>query len=92
METLRRLPWTEEGRAVYVPPGDGFVNDLVDAMEGEMLGMARADASRGRALADDPAAYGVELRRAVWYLARAVEDAALVADLRAERLPGVADE
>ncbi|WP_030619141.1 hypothetical protein [Streptomyces sclerotialus] len=88
MQSLRRLPWTDEGRAAFVPPGDGLVNDLADAVEGEMLGMARADASRGRALADDPAASGVELRGAVWYLARAVEDAALVADLRAERLGG----
>ncbi|MFC6064510.1 hypothetical protein [Streptomyces ochraceiscleroticus] len=50
--------------------------------------MARTDVSRGRALAGDPEASGAELRRAVRYLARAVEDAALVADLRAERLPG----
>ncbi|MEU6116252.1 hypothetical protein ABZ840_17180 [Streptomyces sp. NPDC047117] len=89
MKTLRRLPWTEEGRAAYVPPGDGIVNHLADLMEAEMLVAAEADASRGRALAGDPAASSAELRTAVQYLAHAVEEAALVAGLRAERLLGV---
>lgn len=90
MQTLRRLPWTDGGRTAYVPLGDGLVNHLADVMEGEMLVMARTDVARGRALAGDPEASGAELRRAVRYLAQAVEDAALVADLRGERLPGAA--
>ncbi|MER7394824.1 hypothetical protein ABT381_04820 [Streptomyces sp. NPDC000151] len=89
METLRRLPWTEEGRAAYVPLGDGIVNHLADVMEAEILGTAKADVSRARALVGDSAASRTELCRAVQYLACAVEDAALVADLRAERLASV---
>ncbi|CDR07371.1 hypothetical protein [Streptomyces iranensis] len=73
-------------------PGNGIVNRLADIMEAELIESAKADAARARALADDPAASGAELRTALRYLAHAVEDAAKVASLRAERLPDMDNE
>lgn len=29
---LRRLPWREDDRPAFVPPGDGLVNRLADAL------------------------------------------------------------
>ncbi|MEU6650486.1 hypothetical protein ABZ904_13800 [Streptomyces sp. NPDC046900] len=86
MSNLRRLPWEDNGKPAYVTPGDGPVNAIADAMEASILVTARNDVRRAQALAADSAASRAELRMAVQYLARAVEDAALVADLRGERL------
>ncbi|WP_434795186.1 hypothetical protein WN979_14475 [Streptomyces albidoflavus] len=88
---LRRLPWDEDGRAAFVSPGDGFVNRLANAIEVEIIETARNDARRALALAGDPSVSRAELQVAVRYLASAVQDAALVADLRGERLPAVAE-
>jgi hypothetical protein len=86
MNNLRRLPWQDNGKPAYVTPGSGPINALADATEASILATAREDVQRARALAADPAVSRAELRMAVQYLARAVEDAALVADLRGERL------
>ncbi|MFI0219144.1 hypothetical protein [Streptomyces lydicus] len=72
--------------------GDGTVTRLADATEAEILIMARMDVERARSLTDDSSVSRAELRLALRYLARAVEDAAMVADLRAERLPDLADD
>lgn len=84
---LRRLPWDEDGRAAFVSPGDGFVNRLANAIEVEIIETARNDARRALSLARDPGVSRAELLAAVQYLSSAVQDAALVADLRGERLP-----
>ncbi|MGW9026738.1 hypothetical protein ACWGQ5_21625 [Streptomyces sp. NPDC055722] len=83
---LRRLPWTDGDKTAYVTPGDGIVNAIADAMESGILVTAREDVARARSLAADMAASRAELRMAIQYLARGVEDVALVADLRGERL------
>ncbi|MFJ7785749.1 hypothetical protein ACIQY8_24205 [Streptomyces albidoflavus] len=88
---LRRLPWQEGDKPAFVNPGDGMVTRLADAMEAEMIETAQSDARRALALAGDPSVSRAELQVAVRYLASAVQDAALVADLRGERLPAVAE-
>ncbi|MGW1028809.1 hypothetical protein ACWD4J_34890 [Streptomyces sp. NPDC002577] len=87
MNHLRRLPWEDEGRAAFVTPGDGIVNAVADAMEANMIETAREDARRALALADDQDASKAEMLVALRYVAHAVQDVALVADLRGERLP-----
>ncbi|MGI5141816.1 MULTISPECIES: hypothetical protein [unclassified Streptomyces] len=86
MNALRRLPWQDNGKDAYTPQGSGIVNAIADAMETSILVTSREDARRAQALAADSAASRAELRMAVQYLVRAVEDAAMVADLRGERL------
>jgi hypothetical protein len=89
MTTLRRLPWTtDEGKPAFVPAGNGIVNHLADVLEAEMIATAEMDRERALAVADDPAASKPELRLAIRYLAHAAQDAASVAELRAERLDG----
>ena len=83
---LRRLPWREDDRPAFVPPGDGLVNRLADALETELIETAQADAARARDLADEAAATPAELRAALRFVAHSAEDAALVAVLRGERL------
>ena len=39
---LRRLPWREDDRPAFVPPGDGLVNRLADALETELIETAPA--------------------------------------------------
>ncbi|MFD0033711.1 hypothetical protein ACFVJK_36855 [Streptomyces sp. NPDC127172] len=86
-QPMRRLPWTDDGRDAYTPQGNGLINTIANAMEASMIATARADAKRARDLAEDPDASRLEMRTALRYLAHAVEDTALVADLRLERLP-----
>ncbi|MFE7159157.1 hypothetical protein [Streptomyces sp. NPDC057636] len=86
-QPMRRLPWTDDGRDAYTPQGNGVINTIADTMEASMITTARDDARRARELADDPGASRCEMRTALRYLAHAVEDTALVADLRLERLP-----
>ncbi|MFJ8546806.1 sulfatase [Streptomyces sp. NPDC093586] len=83
---LRRLPWQEDGRPAFVPPGDGIVNRLADVLEAELIETAQADAIRARSLADDTRATMPELRTALRFVAHSLDDAALVATLRGERL------
>ncbi|MFI5568939.1 hypothetical protein ACIA6T_16630 [Streptomyces sp. NPDC051740] len=83
---LRRLPWREDDRPVFVPQGDGIVNRLADVLEAELIETARADAARARGLADDTGATRPELRTALRFVAHSVEEAVLVAVLRGERL------
>ncbi|MFJ4727187.1 hypothetical protein ACIP44_12430 [Streptomyces diastaticus] len=84
---LRRVPWQEDTKPVFVNPDDGLITHLADVMEAEMLLSARNDARRALSLARDPGVSRAELLAAVQYLSSAVQDAALVADLRGERLP-----
>ncbi|MFJ2947889.1 hypothetical protein ACIO8H_09660 [Streptomyces sp. NPDC087226] len=92
---LRRLPWREDDRPAFVPPGDGFVNRLADALEAELIETAQVDVARARGLAEDSGASPPELRMALRFVARSPDDAALVAVLRGERLglggPGAPD-
>ncbi|CAL9597771.1 hypothetical protein [Streptomyces sp. enrichment culture] len=83
---LRRLPWREDGRPAFVSHGDGVVNRLADVLEQELVETAQADADRAGQLADDPKATEPELRAALRYVAHSLDDAALVATLRGERL------
>ncbi|GAA3976311.1 hypothetical protein GCM10022384_27980 [Streptomyces marokkonensis] len=83
---LRRLPWREDDRSVFVSPGDGIVNRLADILEEELIETAQTDAARARGLADDVEATTPELRAALRFVAHSVDDAALVATLRGERL------
>lgn len=89
---LRRLPWQEGGRAAFVSPGDGMVNRMADAIEEQIIETAQSDARRALALAGDPGVSRAELGIAIQYLSSAVQDAALVAELRGERLPAVAED
>ncbi|PGH49940.1 hypothetical protein [Streptomyces sp. Ru87] len=88
---LRRLPWQEDDRPAFVSPGDGIVNRLADVLEDQMIDTARLDAARARALADDSKATPAEMRTALRFLAGSLQDAALVATLRGERL-GLEDD
>ncbi|MGW2078708.1 hypothetical protein ACWCOW_17480 [Streptomyces sp. NPDC001939] len=92
MEHLRRLPWNDEGRDAYTPQGDGIVNAIANAMEASMIETAKEDSRRAQALVADSAASRAEFRLAVGYLARAVEDAVHVAELRLERLDALAGD
>ncbi|MFD7499924.1 hypothetical protein [Streptomyces sp. NPDC059850] len=93
MESLRRLPWTsDDGKDAFVAPGDGIVNHMADALEAELVETAKADAERARSLAEDPKASAVEMRVALRFLAHSLDDTAMVADLRAERLPSLDSE
>ncbi|MQY15244.1 hypothetical protein SRB5_54230 [Streptomyces sp. RB5] len=89
MSTLRRLPWTDEGRPAYVPLGDGMVNRIADAMELEILAGALRDARRAEDLGRVAGASVAEFRTVVAWLAHAVRDAVNVAVLRGERLDGI---
>jgi hypothetical protein len=90
---LRRLPWEEDGKPVYLAT-DGeasFLARMADTMEEGMLTTAEVDMTRALSVADDVDATRPELKTAVRFLAHAVADAVEVARLRGERL-GVAPE
>lgn len=87
---MRRLPWSEDGRDAFVQEGDGLVTQLAEAVEHGTIEVALIDSRYATELLNEPDVSTSELRAAVRILARAVEDVAHVAELRAERLNGPA--
>lgn len=84
---LRRLPWAgPEGKAAYAQTDGGVIGRLADRMEDQMLLTAKEDTIRAADLCQDDNVSRAELKIVVGYLARAVGEAVLVADLRGERL------
>jgi predicted RNA-binding protein len=89
---LRRLPWDgPEGKAAYAASDGGVISRLADRMEDQMLLTAKEDTIRAADLCQDDKVSRAELRIVVGYLARAVGEAVLVADLRGERLSVLTD-
>ncbi len=86
MASLRRLPWTSEGKESFVSAGDGFVNRLADAAENHPLDAVAEAVPESLALADDQEATADELRSALRALACLTQDVATVATLRGDRL------
>jgi hypothetical protein len=90
---LRRLPWDgPEGQAAYAQTDGGVIGRLADRMEDQMLLMAKEDTIRAAELCQEEKVSRAELKIVVGYLARAVSEAVLVADLRGERLSVREDE
>ncbi|MFK4689836.1 hypothetical protein [Streptomyces pristinaespiralis] len=86
-EPLRRLPWTgPEGKAEYVTPGEGVINQIADSTEAHIIGMARDDAAYALAMVEQSGITRAELRSVVRKLAETVKSVAYVAELRGERL------
>ncbi|MEU0965883.1 hypothetical protein ABZ357_10815 [Streptomyces sp. NPDC005917] len=86
-ERLRRLPWTSlDGKAEYVTPGGGVINQIADSTEAHIISMAREDAASALVILERPEASRAELAEVVGKLASAVNDVAHVAELRGERL------
>ncbi|MEU6577121.1 hypothetical protein [Streptomyces sp. NPDC046805] len=86
-ERLRRLPWTSpDGKAEYVTPGDGVINQIADSTEVHIISMARDDAADALAMVERPEVCRAELALILRKLASAVNDVAHVAELRGERL------
>lgn len=85
---MRKLPWSEDGRAAFVQEGNGLMNQLADAIEHGTVEMALIDSRYALELLNESDVSTSELRAAVRILARAVDDVAHVAELRAERLNG----
>lgn len=86
MSSLRRLPWTTEGKESFVSAGQGIVNRLADAAEHHSLDVAEEAVPESLSLAEDTDASEEDLRtclRALSFLAR---DLAAVAHLRGDRL------
>ncbi len=85
-DTLRRLPWTNDGRAAYVTPGNGTVNRLADQMEQSACAVAADLAQQATRVARDMGASAAEMRPLLALLAASVVDVVQVAELRRERL------
>ena len=89
---MRRLPWNSpDGSPAYLASEGGFLSRLADDFENDVLEDAREVASVLRDIATGPLGSGLlgdVLRRT----ADTLEAAALVGELRGERLGIVADD
>ncbi|MFE0413622.1 hypothetical protein [Streptomyces tendae] len=83
---LRRLPWSDNGKPAYVPPGDGPVNQMADIMESQACDVAQDLAEQAARLVRDRGAGVEEMRPLLILLAASTKDVVQVARLRAERL------
>ena len=89
---MRRLPWfSPDGSPAYLASDGGWLSRLADGFEDDVLADAREIASALREIATGPLGSGIlgdVLRRT----ADTLEAAALVGELRGERLGIVADD
>ncbi|MDN3259940.1 hypothetical protein QWJ26_09005 [Streptomyces sp. CSDS2] len=88
MNRPRLLPWSENGKRVYLRADGpkGIVSRLADEMEEAQLGAGREVLGAARALLSDPNASRPELRFAATRLTECLFDALQVAESRGERL------
>ncbi|WDM12870.1 hypothetical protein J3S85_15815 [Streptomyces lavenduligriseus] len=90
----RLLPWSENGKRVYLHAGDpkDVISRLADEMEEAQLGAGREVLGAARTLLDDPDASRPELRFTATRLTECLFDALRIAESRGERLADDEDE
>ncbi|CAL9575854.1 hypothetical protein SUDANB178_04898 [Streptomyces sp. enrichment culture] len=88
MNRPRLLPWSENGKRVYLRASDpkGIISRLANEMEEAQLGAGREVLGAARVLLDDPDASRPELRFTATRLTECLFDALRVAESRGERL------
>ncbi|MEU3525208.1 hypothetical protein AB0E62_15270 [Streptomyces sp. NPDC038707] len=84
----RLLPWSENGKRVYLRASDpkGVISRLADEMEEAQLGAGQNVLGAARALLDEPDASRPELRFTATRLTECLFDALRVAESPGERL------
>ncbi|AJP02774.1 hypothetical protein TU94_16125 [Streptomyces cyaneogriseus subsp. noncyanogenus] len=94
MSRPRLLPWSEDGKPVYLDTDDpdSMLSRLADEMEEAQLSLGHEVLAAARQMVGDPDASRTELRFTAARLAECLFDALRVADSRGERLAGEGDD
>ncbi|MFE0976905.1 hypothetical protein [Streptomyces rochei] len=85
MDHLQRMPLDGTGKRGYCTPG-GYMALMGEAMEEEVLRVARQDAERALSLVTQHGVTKYELVQALVYMAQTTKAAVDVAECRQERL------